>query len=178
MRSSLIFLAHLDDADIAWMQTAGRKRPMSADEDVIASGIVNQDLYLLLAGTCRVAAPDGRPLDTLHSGDIIGEVSFVDGRLTTARAHVSADSGAVLAHFSAKVMQEQLAADLGFASRFYRGIASVLAYRLRRNLQFALGVGVDVLDSDKTYAGEVDPADLEVTARAGARLNHLIKALT
>ena len=141
MRSSLIFLAHLDDADIAWMQTACRKRPMSADEDVIASGVVNQDLYLLLAGTCRVAAPDGRALDTLHSGDIIGEVSFVDGRLTTARAHVSADSGAVLAHF-------------------------------------ALGAGMDVLDSDKTYAGEVDPADLEVTARAGARLNHLIKALT
>ncbi len=178
MRSSLIFLAHLDDADIAWMQTVCRKRPMSSDEDVIASGVVNHDLYLLIAGTCRVAAPDGRALDTLHVGDIIGEVSFVDGRLTTARAHVSADGGAVLAHFSAQVMQERLATDLGFASRFYRGIASVLAYRLRRNLQFALGVGIDVLDSDKTYAGEVDPADLEVTALAGARLNHLIKALT
>lgn len=175
MRSSLIFLAHLDDSDLAWLQEACRKHRVAAGTIVIDSGVVNEGLYLLLDGRCRVEASDGRFLDALRSGDIIGEVSFVDRRQTTAR--VTADGSALLAHYSAQVLQDKLSTDLAFASRFFRGVASVLAYRLRFNLQATIRAGVDVLDSAQAFAGEVDLADLEVTARSGARLNHLLQAL-
>lgn len=177
MRSSLIFLGYLHDSDVAWMRQAGDRVRRAPGEVVVDSGVTNHDIFLLLEGKCRVQAPNGLLLDPIHSGDLIGEVSYVDGRRTNAR--VSADSAVSLAHFSARVMGDKLAADTAFAARFYRGVASVLAYRLRRNMQIAINGKVDVLDDPAVeYAGQIDPVDLDMTAKAGARLTYLLQALS
>lgn len=176
MRSSLIFLGYLDDSDVAWLRQAGDRVTRAPGELVIDSGIVNHDIFLVLDGKCQVQAPNGMRLDAIHNGDLIGEVSYVDKRRTTAR--VSAESAVVLAHFSGQVLGDKLAADPAFAARFYRGVASVLAYRLRRNMQIAITGKVDVLeDAGTEYAGEIDPTDLDMTAKAGARLTYLLQAL-
>lgn len=176
MRSSLIFLGYLDDADVAWLRQAGDRVTRAPGERVIDSGITNHDIFLVLDGKCRVDAPNGMRLDAIHSGDLIGEVSYVDKRKTTAR--VSADSAVTLAHFSGPVLDAKLATDPAFAARFYRGVASVLAYRLRRNMQIAIEGQADVLDDEGVeYAGEVDPVDLDMTSKAGARLTYLLQAL-
>lgn len=176
MRASLIFLAYLEDADVAWMRQASVRIERAPGQVVIDSGIVNHDIFLLLDGQCQVQAPNGMALDAIRSGDLIGEISFVDRRKTTAR--VTAGTRAVLAQLSAEVMGNKLASDPAFAARFYQGVASVLAYRLRRNMQIAITGKTDVLaDDDQMYAGEIDAADLDVTARAGARLSYLLQAL-
>jgi CRP/FNR family cyclic AMP-dependent transcriptional regulator len=177
MRSSLIFLGYLDDADVAWMRQAGDRVSREPGELVVDSGITNHDIFLLLDGKCRVEAPNGMPLDAIHSGDLIGEVSYVDKRRTTAR--VCAESRVTLAHFSGRVLGDKLATDTAFAARFYRATASVLAYRLRRNIQIAITGETDVLDdAGVEFAGEIDPVDLDMTAKAGARLTFLLQALS
>ena len=175
MRSSLIFFASLNDEDIAWICQASRKLAIASAQVVMASGKTNQTIYILLEGKCRVETAEGRRLDMLSSGDIIGEVSFVDRRKTTAQ--VTADTPVVLAQLDEEVLGIKLAGDPQFAARFYRGVASVLAFRLRRNLQTAISKDSDVLSSAYEFVGEIDAVDLDATAKAGARLSYLLSRL-
>jgi CRP/FNR family cyclic AMP-dependent transcriptional regulator len=175
MRSSLIIFDHLDDDDVAWIQQACRTQAVAAGSVLIESGEVNRNVYLLLEGRCRVNAPDGKPLGTLAAGDLMGEVSFVDKRKTVAR--ITADGGAVVGVLDEAVLTDKIETDTAFAARFYRAVASVLAFRLRRNLQAAITGDVNVLDSEQEFAGEIDAVDLDATAKAGARLSHLLKHL-
>jgi len=176
MRSSLIFLSFLNDADVAWIVQVCRKRNLSPGEVLIERGAVNKDIYLLLEGKCSITAANNLPLGEMVSGDLIGEVSYVDERRTTAQ--VSAQSSVVLAHLSAQVLDSKMQADLGFASRFYRGVASVLAFRLRRNLQVTITQQSNLLSSSEEFESEIDSKDLDTTARSGARLDFMLKALT
>jgi len=175
MRSSLIIFENLDENDVAWIHQACRKQQVAAGEVLIDSGRVNRSVYLLLDGRCRVNAPDGRSLGTLNAGDIMGEVSFVDKRKTVAR--ITADTAAVVAVLDEDVLLEKIETDTAFAARFYMAVASVLAFRLRRNLQVAVSGKVNVLDSEQEFAGEIDSVDLDTTAKAGARLSYLLKRL-
>jgi CRP-like cAMP-binding protein len=175
MRSSLIFLSFLNDADVAWIVQVCRKRNLSPGEVLIERGAVNKDIYLLLEGKCNITAANNLPLGEMVSGDLIGEVSYVDERRTTAQ--VSAQSSVVLAHLSAQVLDGKMQADLGFASRFYRGVASVLAFRLRRNLQVTITQQSNLLSSSEEFESEIDSKDLDTTARSGARLDFMLKAL-
>ena len=175
MRASLIIFDNLDEDDVAWIHQACRKQTVAAGEVLIDSGSANRSVYLLLSGRCRVNAPDGRPLGTLNAGDLMGEVSFVDKRKTVAR--ITADTAAVVAVLDEQVLNDKIETDTAFAGRFYRAVASVLAFRLRRNLQVAISGDVTVLDSEQEFAGEIDAVDLDATAKAGARLSYLLKQL-
>lgn len=175
MRSSLIIFEYLNDDDIVWIHRACRKVDITSRKVVIESGKPNQAIYILLEGKCRVETAEGRVLDVLSSGDLVGEVSFVDRRKTTMR--VTADSNVVLACLDGEVLSAKLASDAPFAARFYRGVSSVLAFRLRRNLQTALSKGSDVLSGAHEFVGEIDAVDLDVTAKAGARLSYLLSRL-
>jgi signal-transduction protein with cAMP-binding, CBS, and nucleotidyltransferase domain len=83
MRSSLIIFEILDEDDVAWIQNSCHKVTYSAGATLVESGKTNRDISLLLNGQCDVFADNGRLLDTLRPGDIMGEVSFVDQRKTT-----------------------------------------------------------------------------------------------
>ena len=175
MRSSLIIFDNLEEDDVAWIQQSCHKMKFAQGEVLIDSGKVNRSIYLLLEGKCQVSAPDGRPLDTLNAGDIMGEVSFVDRRRTTAR--VSADTDVTVALLDEDVLNEKIQSDTAFAARFYMAVASVLAFRLRRNLQVAISKDVNVMSSSQEFAGEIDDVDLDATAKAGARLSYLLSRL-
>lgn len=175
MRSSLIMFENLDEDDVAWIHQACRKLSVAQGEILIDAGKVNRDVYVLLDGRCIVTARDGRVLDMLNAGDIMGEVSFVDRRKTTAR--ITADSEVLVAVLDEERLMEKIEADTGFAARFYMAVASVLAFRLRRNLQVAIAGDVNVLDSSQDFAGEMDAVDLDATAKAGARLSYLLSRL-
>lgn len=175
MRSSLIFLSFLDDADVAWMVQASQKQKLSPGDVIIERGSINKDIYLLLEGKCSVTAANHFFLGEIESGDLIGEISYVDERRTSAQ--VSAKTTVLLAHLGYQVLSDKLQSDLGFASRFYRGVASVLAFRLRKNLQATITPKSNVMASHEEYAGEIDSTDLDTTAKSGARLAFMLKAL-
>ena len=116
MRSSLIFFEYLNDDDIAWVCQVSRKLSIARAQVVMACGQPNQSIYILLEGKCRVETAQGLRLDVLSSGDIIGEVSFVDRRKTTAQ--VTADTPVVLAQLDEDVLGNKLAGDPQIAARF------------------------------------------------------------
>lgn len=175
MRSSLIIFENLDEADVAWIHHSCHKVSHPAGDTLVECGKSNRAISLLLRGRCQVFAADGRLLDTLSPGDMMGEISFVDRRKTTAR--ISAETDVVVAVLDEDVLQEKLQADTRFAARFYMAVASVLAFRLRRNLQVAISADVDVLSSTQEFVGEIDVVDLDSTAKAGARLSYLLAHL-
>ena len=176
MRSSLIIFEYLDDDDISWIHKSCRKQHLRAGECLIEQGILNKSIYLLLDGKCNAFAADGKKLgDLLMAGDMIGEVSFVDGRRTTAR--VVALTDVVLAVLDHDVLSEHFEEEPAFAARFFQAVASVLAYRLRSNMQVRITGDQDIMNPTQEFSGEIDAIDLDGTARSGARLANLIDRL-
>lgn len=175
MRSTLIFLSHLEDSDVAWLVHACQKRILKPQEILIKRGTVNQDIYMVLQGKCAVKAANNLHLGEIESGELVGEISFVDQRKTTSE--VCAVTPVTLAHLPESTLSTKFKSDVGFSARFYRGVASVLAYRLRLNLQVAISGRSDILRSEEEFAGQLDMQDLDATARAGARLEFMVKAL-
>jgi len=174
MRSSLIIFENLEEDDVAWILRACFKVNHPAGVNLVEYGESNRDVSLLLSGRCKVFTADGQLLDTLNPGDMMGEVSFVDRRKTTAR--ICAETDVVVAMLTEDILQEKLEADTHFAARFYQAVASVLAFRLRRNLQVAVSSKAGVF-GDQEIAGEIDPVDLDATSKAGARLAYLLRQL-
>ena len=117
----------------------------------------------------------GLALDTLQSGDIVGEVSFVDQRNTVARVIALDDLTAAVVYED--VLREWIRKDTGFAARFYLGVARTLAYRLRLNLQVALSKDADVFSTSQEFSNQIDMEDLDAMTIAGTRLAYLLKRL-
>ena len=168
MRASMTLFDVLNDDDVAWLRTICRRVTLRAGDVLIECDREGGDVVILLDGRCSVRAADGSSLGTLTRGDVVGEVTFIDGRRTLAR--VAAETPVVGAAVARADLEARLQASPAFAARFYLGVARVLAYRLRRNLQATLRRGEDVLDASREFEGELDLAGLDGTARAGARL--------
>jgi len=175
MRSSLIMFDELNDNDVAVLIENCEKLQFKAHDLLIDHGQKSSGIFVLLQGQCRVETTDGQFLDTLQSGDIVGEVSFVDQRNTVARVIALGD-------LSAAVIQEDLLRawikrDPAFGARFYLGVARTLAYRLRLNMQVALSKNANVFASEKEFSHQIDVDDLDAMTIAGTRLAYLLKRL-
>ena len=112
----------------------GVKNPINPDQVIIEEGIANQALYFGLNGnfSIRLSILGNQSVAQVGPGEVLGEMSFVDGRPPSATVQ-AAEEAEVL-----EVPQMALTAKLGtdpeFASRFFRGLCVVLADRLRDTL--------------------------------------------
>lgn len=175
MRSSLIMFDELNDDDVSLLIQSCEKIHYKAKDLVVEYGQKGRGIFIILQGQCRVETSDGEALDTLQSGDIVGEVSFVDQRNTVAR--VIALGELTVAVVYENVLREWVRKDTGFASRFYLGVARTLAYRLRLNMQVALSKNANIFASEKEFSNQIDVEDLDAMTAAGSRLAYLLKRL-
>ncbi|WP_353217787.1 cyclic nucleotide-binding domain-containing protein [Sandarakinorhabdus sp.] len=129
MRKALIILGDLDDRDIGWLARSGVVRQLVAGERLIDAGRAIDHLYFITEGKLRVTTPGGQPLATLETGEVVGEMSFVQKRLPTANVAALTDCR-VLAIPRAAMLAE-FALDNGMAMRFYRAMAVFLSDRLQ-----------------------------------------------
>jgi CRP-like cAMP-binding protein len=131
MRKALYFLGILNDSDIDWLVAAGRRREVAAGIALIEEGGPLDSVFLVIDGAfaVRTRAVDGREIARLMSGEVMGEMSFVD------RAPPSATVQALELSFVLEIprrrLNSRLAEDPGFAARFYRALSMFLAARLR-----------------------------------------------
>src|SRR4051794_29834179 len=79
MRKALYVMGILDDEDIEWLASNGRRRAISGGEALIRESQPVDALFILLEGSLEVST-GGSPVATLLSGEIVGEISFVDSR--------------------------------------------------------------------------------------------------
>jgi len=176
MRSALIVLGVLSDSDVEWLAAAGRRVEIPRDGIRVTEGKPIPFVDLLLRGSLSVhtRASGPREIGRVSPGELVGELSFLDSRPPSATLRAREDS------ISLAVPRDELTTklrwDAEFASRFYRSLGVLLAYRLRRLNRFALTVGTTSLEEEGLAPDEdleLDPAVLELTAIAGRRLEYL-----
>src|SRR5919204_749803 len=124
-------LSHLTEADVEWLLAAGEQRDIPAGTMLIAEGQPTDALFIVLDGVLAVsiAALDGREIDRIGAGDVVGEISFADARPPSAS--VTALDDVVVFAIAREMLAAKLRLDTGFAARFYHALTVFLSDRLR-----------------------------------------------
>ncbi len=178
MRKVLYILGELSDTDVEWLINHGERKRLPPGTVLIREGETIDMLYILLEGRlmASVKSQDAeRELGRMAVGDIVGEVSMVDERPTSATVTVVRE--ALVLAIPRIALREQLESNVGFAARFYRALALSLSYHLRDNVaQIAGGEAQSRSELEK----EEDRLGLDVldtVYMAGQRFYHIIRRL-
>ena len=175
MRKSLYILGQLSDQDIEWLVAKGEKLQVSPGTILITENETIEALYIVLDGSFSVSTEAVGTITRLGSGEIVGEMSFVDTRPPSASV-TAIDQSIVLA-IPQLQLAEKLESDLGFSSRFHRALAIFLSYRLRDTVS-QLGYGVTTsVDEDAFDPDELDENILDNVHVAGAKFDRILKKI-
>ncbi|MGF1458912.1 MAG: cyclic nucleotide-binding domain-containing protein [Leptolyngbyaceae cyanobacterium] len=135
MERILFILGILEDEDIDWLVAAGDRQELLTNEILIREGEPIDAIYLILSG-CFVVAIErsqGTPIAKLTSGEVVGEMSFVDHLPPSAT--VVATEQAVVLTIQRDMLEQKLDQDMSFAKRWYQALAVLLSVRLRGTVQ-------------------------------------------
>jgi CRP/FNR family transcriptional regulator, cyclic AMP receptor protein len=174
MRKVLYILGQLSDEDVDWMAVGGRRRDARAGEVLIHEGVPISSVLVVLQGTASVTLGGGREVARIGAGEVLGEMSMIDNRPPSAT--VTAVEPTVLLELGRAALDAKLAADTGFAARFYRALAVFLADRVR-NTNAQLGYGKEGAARTLADEDELDEAVLDNLHLAGARFEAIIARL-
>ena len=177
MRKVLFLFGQLNDDDIEWMLSAGIRRAVPAGGVLIQQGVPVDAVFILLEGKLAVwlkGRKGERELARLNAGEIVGEMSFVDARPPSATVKALEES--TVFALSKAVLNRKLAADSGFAARFYRALAIYLSTTVReRHRDLGTGVGGDGEADEDNDVDELDPNVLDGVYLAGERFDRMVK---
>jgi CRP/FNR family cyclic AMP-dependent transcriptional regulator len=176
MRKALFFLGVLNDSDLDWLIAQGTKADIAAGSFLIHQGQLIDSMFIVLDGLFSITtslAP-GQEVARLKSGEVLGEMSFLDSRPPSASVR-AVEKSSVLA-IPKKRLTEKLESDVAFAARFYRALGVFLSDRLR-STHALLGYGGNQPVSAKEFADEIDPETLDKVELAGARFDWLQRKL-
>ncbi len=164
MRTALFLFAALSEGDITWMAKTGAIQHFAPGDVLIRRGSAQDALLILLDGDVRVETGAGGQLALRRPGECLGEVSLVDTR--PASTNVAAVEPVRALRLSGDALRHRLEMDAGCASRFWRGLAILLANRLREAAQAA---------TDDPDAFMLDDTMLDGMARAGEKFRLLLE---
>ncbi|MEY2632436.1 MAG: hypothetical protein RIR00_1090 [Pseudomonadota bacterium] len=173
MRKVLFILGQLSDDDVELLASQGRRRDVPAGECIIRQGEAVSEIFILIDGRMEVSVTGFGPVAEIGSGEIIGEMSFIDRR--PPAASVTALGPCRLLALSRSGLEAQLAAHPPFAARFYKAIATFLSDRLRGTVS-RLGFG-NGLTEETEMEDELDLGVLENLHLAGGRFDRMLKRL-
>lgn len=176
MRKVLYIFGLLADSDIEWIAHNGTRRAVQPGEVLVEEGASTDSVIILLEGEMAVTVQSIGEVARLGTGEIVGEMSFIDAAPPSATVTVTEPG---LALFIGKAaLGEKLRADTAFASRFYYAMAVFLADRLRGTVR-RLGYGEVQSLADAGLAAD-DPGLrlLDNLAMAGDRFQRMLKLLS
>jgi CRP-like cAMP-binding protein len=130
------FVAFKDwpDREIQAILGLGSRESYPAGEQVIQMGSEeDRDIYIVIAGELEayhVAGEGEKRLSILGSGDLFGEMSFVDGRPRSANVRAVEDT--VLLKIRPEDLDDFCKKEPSVALMFVKEIARILSSRLRR----------------------------------------------
>ena len=188
LRKVLFVFGILSDRDIDWMIENGMRVNASPKKVLIQEGKPVEAVYILIDGNLAVSITVGKgdakvskEIAKLSSGEIIGEMSFVENGKASATVESFGES--TLLAIPQAELATKLKQDMQFTSRFYRAIAVILADRLRDSL-IRMGYGQNPAlsnideDIDIESQDELDLNTLNNTALAGTRFNWMIRRMS
>ncbi|MCY7408069.1 MAG: cyclic nucleotide-binding domain-containing protein [Alkalinema sp. CAN_BIN05] len=177
MRKILFILGELDDADVDWLMQVGRKEQIASGSRLIEEGQPVDAFYVVVSGEFQVVveALQGREIARLKSGEVFGEISFLDSRPPVATVIATRDS--IVFTIPEKALQQKLDDGGKFASHFYRAIALFLADRIRNTVGL-LGYGQEYPpDSPMQLVRDISPQTVENLPIARRRLDVFVRRL-
>jgi CRP-like cAMP-binding protein len=183
MRKVLFLFGQLTDDDIEWLIGHGTVRQVARGEVLIRQGEPSEAVFIVLEGRLAVLLDhlEGREIARLNAGEIVGEMSFLDSRPPSATVE-GLEPSAVYA-IARSVLAARLAAEQGFAARFYRALAMFLATTVRerhRSLVTGAEGRAGMPEAPAAAEGDADELDANVLDNvylAGERFNRLVKRM-
>lgn len=174
MRKVLHLMATLSDDDVDWLIANGEPRLFPQDTTIILQGRPIEALFLLLEGrlSVRMASADDREVASLYPGEVLGEISFLDAHPPSASVIARDDS--LLLVVPRAALTTKLAADDGFAARFFRGLAIFLADRLRTTTAH---LGYGKWQEEQPEAGAIDDGHFDEISLAARRFDTMLRRL-
>jgi len=160
MTNALLILGELNDRDIDWIVTEGKREILPTGSILIEEDQPLDALYIVLSGTLNVcvAALGNQVVGKIGGGEILGEMSFVDGRLPSAT--VQAVEECCVLSIPRSLLSEKLEEDVLFSLRFYRAITKFLSSRLRATVNhFGLDENAALLASKSLNNNEEEEPD-------------------
>lgn len=165
MQRVVFILGVLEDEDVDWLVAAGERREIQPGDVLIHEGSPCDQLFLILNGELEVsvAALSSQAIALLATGEVVGEMAFIDGQPPSAT--VTALEPSIVLAISCDLLRQKLQQDIWFAARFYRALAILLSSRLRSTVKHLQGehwrpvtslndVGVDEM-SDMLSMGNI-----------------------
>lgn len=144
---SQILLQELSNSDIDWLMATGKRQRVDANCLLLEAGEQISAFYLLIDGSLAISVSQGsdnalnrafavledkptleREIIELKSGDIAGEELLIKTRAAVTNVRAKLPSEVLM--IPQKQLKAKLKQDIGFAARFYRGIALLLTERL------------------------------------------------
>lgn len=174
MKKILFILGQLNNDDLDWMVQKGRRETIHPGTILIREGQTVDALYIVLSGTLRVYIESlgNKELALISTGEVVGEVSFIDTRPPLAT--VKAIEESLLLAIPRLYLTAKLQHDMGFASRFYHAISLYMADRMRGTVQ-RLGYGFE--QEELVVEEELNPSVLEHLPVAEAKFNWLVNSV-
>lgn len=124
------------------------QKKIPPDMLLIQQGKQVDALYIVLDGifSVSVATVEGKDkqIARLSTGDVVGEMSFVDPRPPSAT--VKAISNSLVLSLKRQELATRLQLDVAFSSRFHRALVLLLCSRLRGTVS-QLGDGIAQIDT-------------------------------
>lgn len=173
MKNILFIFGQLTDEDVDWLTKVGAPSPVPSGTVLIREGEPVANIYILLDGELAVTRGSQlQEIARLESGEMIGEVSFVDA--SPPSASVTATTDSFVLEISREMLARRIETDTGFSSRFYRALAMMLSDRLRSAMDSRYGA----IQADYDGAlepDELDPNAIESLTRAGERFDRMLR---
>lgn len=172
MQKVLFILHELNDDDVDWLIQVGSRTELPPGTILINEGQPADTLYILLEGALvvSVSALEGRQIARLATGEVVGEMSFIDSRPPSATVQTLEES--VVLAIPRTQLAVKLQEDVAFASRFYRALAILLSHRLRGTVKQLSDEPLKPNSQDS----DSDSGDIQVgSAIARARLSRILQ---
>jgi len=170
MKRVLFVLGQLSDNDIEWMIENGKKQTISQGDFLVKQGKAIENIFIVLSGSFKIfneQKPDIN-IAQIGSGEIIGEMSFLDERPPSVSV-VATETSSVYS-ISLERMKQFMEVDTRFAARFYYSIGLFLSDRLRKTTG-RLGYGELEENED---VDEININVLSQIGQAGSRFSRML----
>jgi CRP/FNR family cyclic AMP-dependent transcriptional regulator len=174
MRKVLHILGYFNDEDIAWITQVGRRQNISAGQFLIQTSVQLNSIYFVLGGRFNIELPDGTAVAKIKSGEILGEMSFIEEELPSVNVKASEDSSVICIDY--EFMYDRFKEFSSFEARFYKAISLFLSSRLR-GVAGKLSYGKAEMKESKELKmleSSIDNATLQRIQIAGERFNRLL----
>jgi CRP/FNR family cyclic AMP-dependent transcriptional regulator len=125
-------LRFLTDDERVRLLARSETRTFAAGEQILAEGVQQEAIYLLVSGRARVERLEaGKPIrvDDMGAGEAFGEMSLLDG--ATTHLGVTAEEACEVRVLELGYIADLLEEDPQLASHLYHSLAVTVARRLR-----------------------------------------------